>query len=85
VVEKIDVFVCNPNAGIDRELSAVYVEFDAMDRSGALTGAKHAVAMTASQAMILMQLLQHLQQKFLLPTAATEDIVERKIPPKPEP
>jgi hypothetical protein len=76
MVDKIDTFVCNPNAGINKDLSGIYIQFDVLDQKGVLTGATHAVAMPTSQAML--RLLEHLQQKFSLPKPE-EEITENMI------
>ncbi len=78
MVDKIDFFVCNPNAGINKDLSGIYIQFDVLDQKGVLTGATHAVAMPTSQAMLLLRLLEHLQQKFSLPKPE-EEITENMI------
>jgi hypothetical protein len=71
--KNIDVYVCAPNAGINKELSGVFIQFEVMDRDkmeGA--GKPHTVAMTTSDAMWLLRHLQNLQERFSLPKAEGE-------------
>jgi len=84
MVDKIDVFVCNPNIGINKNLSAVYIRFDAVDRQGVYTGKTHAVAMPTPDAMSLLRLLEHLQQKLSLAKSTEDEITESIISPKQE-
>jgi hypothetical protein len=49
-----------------------------MDRKGGARGATHAVAVPTSQAMLLLRLLEHLQQRFSL-SKPQEEIAETGI------
>jgi hypothetical protein len=82
VKTNINVYVCHPGIGITKNLGAVYVAFEVVDRTGMYTGEKHTVAMPTSDAMALLQLLEHLQKKFSLAKAEEGEITEKPIPPR---
>jgi hypothetical protein len=65
--KNIDVYVCMPDAGINKALSGVFIQFEIMD-PGKMegTGKPHTVAMTTSDAMWLLRHLENLQQRFSL-------------------
>ena len=79
MVDNIDVFVCNPNAGTNKNRSGIYVQFDVLDHRGASTGASHTVVMPTADAMVLLRLLEYLQQKFSLAKPPGDAITERPI------
>jgi hypothetical protein len=61
----IDMFVCNPTLGINRELSGVFIDFEVADLSTQQgTGKRHAVAMRTADAMLLLRHLENVQQQF---------------------
>jgi hypothetical protein len=63
----IDLFVCNPNLGINRELSGVFIQFEVADpNTMAGTGKTHTLAMRTSDAMLLLRHLENVQQRFNL-------------------
>jgi hypothetical protein len=66
--KNIDVYVCNPNAGINQSLEGVFLQFEVMDPiSQEGTGKPHTVLMTMPDAMWVLRLLENIQQKFSLP------------------
>jgi hypothetical protein len=74
--EKFDVLVCNPNAGISKDLKGIYIQFDVISAAGQRTGKSHAMAMRTPDAMLMLVLLEYLQRKFSLPKPTDESIKE---------
>jgi hypothetical protein len=71
--KSIDVYVCNPDVGINKSLEAVFIQFEVMDRDTQEgTGKSHTVLMTMPDAMRLLRHLENLQQKFSLPNPPIE-------------
>jgi hypothetical protein len=61
----IDLFVCNPNLGINRELSGVFVQFEVADPQNMMgTGKTYSIAMRTTDAMLLLRHLENVQQRF---------------------
>jgi hypothetical protein len=76
--KNIDVYVCRPDAAINKDLSGMMIQFEVMDlRKMEGTGKPHTVGMTTSDAMWLLRHLENLQQRFSLEKPAGE-ITERK-------
>ena len=70
---KVDVFVCEPEVGINPRRGAVFIQFQVTDgatREG--TGKSHTVLMPVPDAMQLLQTLQHIQKRFSLPEGLVE-------------
>jgi hypothetical protein len=66
--ENIDVLVCQPDVGINKQLQAVFIQFEVMDPDTLEgTGKSHTVLMPMPEAMMLLRQLEHIQQKFSLP------------------
>jgi hypothetical protein len=64
----IDVYVCNPEAGIATSLKSVFLQFEKLDSDTmARTGTTIGLGLTAEDAMWLLKHLQHLQARFDLP------------------
>lgn len=78
----INLYVCHPNIGISKNHGAVYIGFEVVDRTGMYTGERHTVAMPTSDAMALLQLLEHMQKKLSLAKADGGEITEKLIPPR---
>lgn len=74
--EKFNMLVCNPNAGISKDLKGIYIQFESIGAAGQGTGKPHTVAMRTSDAMFLLVLLEYLQRKFSLPKPADDLIKE---------
>jgi hypothetical protein len=69
----VDVYVCEPEVGINRRREAVCIEFEVMNpatQEG--SGRSHTVLMPVQDAMQLLRTLQHIQKKFALPDGAIE-------------
>jgi hypothetical protein len=59
--ETVDVYVCNPDVGINKVLEAVFIQFEVMDvatQEG--TGKSHTVAMPMPDAMWLLRHLENI-------------------------
>jgi hypothetical protein len=66
--KRIDVYVCKPDIGITKNLNAVFVQFEVMDKDTLEgTGKSHGVAMTTEDAMQLLHNLDFLRRRFELP------------------
>jgi hypothetical protein len=64
----VDIYVCRPNLGVNKILSGVFIQFEVMDKTTLQgTGKPHTVAMTTSDAMRLLALLENAQQRLSLP------------------
>ena len=71
--ESVDEYVCHPNAGINKSLEAVFIQFEIMDRDSQQgTGKSHTVLMPMPDAMWLLRLLENIQQRFSLPKPTGE-------------
>jgi hypothetical protein len=56
--QNVDVYVCRPDVGINKDLTDVFVMFEVMDPSTMVgTGKSHTVAMTTSDPMQLLRTL----------------------------
>jgi hypothetical protein len=70
---KVDVYVCEPEVGINPGREAVFIQFQLVDgRTQEGNGKSHTVLMPVSDAMQLLQTLQHIQKRFSLREATTE-------------
>jgi hypothetical protein len=70
--ENVDVYVCNPDVGINKQLKAVFIQFEVMDAGTQQgTGKSHTVLMPTRDAMQLLVTLHHIQNRFGLPLDAT--------------
>jgi hypothetical protein len=68
VTDNVDVYVCEPEVGINRQKEAVFIQFNVMDRETQEgTGRSHTVLMSTADAMRLLQTLLYVQKKFSLP------------------
>lgn len=66
--QNVDVYVCEPEVGINQRLEAVFIQFQVLDsEKQRRTGKSHTVLMPMPDAMQLLQTLQHIQKKFSLP------------------
>jgi hypothetical protein len=73
VNENVDVYVCEPEVGINRQLEAIFIQFNVMDReTHEGTGRSHTVLMSTPDAMQLLQTLLYVQKKFSLPDGRDE-------------
>ena len=71
--ENVDVYVCEPEVGINPQLEAVFLQFNVMNRETQQgTGRSHTVMMSAPDAMQLLRTLQYVQKRFLLPEGKDE-------------
>lgn len=65
--EKVDVYVCLPEVGINQRLEAIFIQFEVMNgETQEGTGKSHTVLMPVPDAMQLLQTLQHVQKRFCL-------------------
>jgi hypothetical protein len=83
VKDNVDVYVCEPEVGINRQLEAVFIQFNVMDREKQEgTGRSHTVLMSTPDAMRLLRTLLYVQKKFSLPEDKCEpamiEIPEKK-------
>jgi hypothetical protein len=66
--KNIDVFACKPSVGINKTLEGVMFQFEVMDpvsRQG--SGKSHTVLVSTQDAMWVLRLLEHIQQRYSLP------------------
>ena len=71
--ENVDVYVCEPEVGINPQLEAVFVQFNLMDRETQKgTGRSHTVLMSTPDAMQLLRTLLYVQKRFSLPEGEDE-------------
>ena len=71
--EDIDVFVCEPEVGISKQLDAIFIQFEGVDRKTQKgTGRSHTVLMSTQDAMQLLRTLLYIQEKFSLPEGKDE-------------
>ena len=72
----VDVYVCEPEVGIDQQLETVFIEFEVMDReTQECTGISHTVLMPMPDAMQLLRTLQHIQKRFSLPEGTVDPVM----------
>lgn len=80
--QNVDVYVCEPEVGINQRLEAVFIQFQVLDSETEQgTGKSHTVLMPMPDAMQLLQTLQHIQKKFSLPKEG-DDLAMIEIPQK---
>jgi hypothetical protein len=80
--QNVDLYVCKPEVGINQQLEAVFIQFEVMNgETQEGTGKSHTVLMSVSDAMQLLQTLQHIQKRFSLPEG-TSDLAMIEIPQK---
>jgi hypothetical protein len=76
VNENVDVYVCEPEVGINRQREAVFIQFNVMDpktREG--TRRSHTVLMSTPDAMQLLRTLLYVQKRFSLPEGKDEPMM----------
>ena len=70
---KVDVYVCEPEVGINPRRGSVFIQFQVMDgETPEGFGKSHTVLMPVPDAMQLLQTLQHIQKRFALPEGMIE-------------
>lgn len=80
--QNVDLYVCEPEVGINPGREAVFIQFQVMDgetQGGARKS--HTVLMPVPDAMQLLQTLSHIQKRFSLPEEAG-DLAMIEIPQK---
>ena len=78
----VDVYVCEPEVGINPNREAIFIQFQLMDvETQEGSGKSHTVMMPVSDAMQLLQTLLHNQERFSLPED-TSDLTMIEIPQK---
>ena len=78
----VDVYVCEPEVGINLRRGAVFIQFQIMDGEAQEgTARSHTVLMPVPDAMQLLQTLQHMQKRFSLPEEVG-DLAMIEIPQK---
>jgi hypothetical protein len=71
--QNVDVYVCEPEVGINPRLEAVFIQFEVMNvETQEGTGKSHTVLMAVPDAMQLLQTLLHIQKRFCLPEDASD-------------
>lgn len=74
--ENVDVYVCEPEVGINPQLEAVFIQFNLMDRETHQgTGRSHTVLMSTPDAMQILRTLQYVQNRFSLPEGKDEPMM----------
>ena len=74
--ENVDVYVCEPEVGINPQLEAVFIQFSVMDRETREgNGRSHTVMMSAPDAMQLLRTLLYVQKRFSLPEGKDEPMM----------
>lgn len=74
--ENVDVYVCEPEVGINPQLEAVFIQFNLMDRETHQgTGRSHTVLMSTPDAMQILRTLQYVQDRFSLPEGKDEPMM----------
>jgi hypothetical protein len=69
----VDLYVCEPEVGINQQLETVFIQFQVMNgETQQGTGKSHTVLMPVPDAMQLLQTLQHIQKRFSLPEGTSE-------------
>jgi hypothetical protein len=80
--QNVDLYVCEPEVGIDQQLETIFIQFEVMNgETQQGTGKSHTVLMPVPDAMQLLQTLQHIQKRFSLPEEAS-DLAMIEIPQK---
>jgi hypothetical protein len=70
---KVDVYVCEPEVGINPRRGSVFIQFQVMDaETQGSAGKSHTVLMPVADAMQLLRTLQHVQRRFSLPQGVIE-------------
>ena len=70
--QNVDVYVCEPEVGINPRREAVFIQFEVMNgETQEGTGKSHTVLMPVPDAMQLLQTLLHIQKRFCLPEEAS--------------
>jgi hypothetical protein len=66
--QNVDVYVCEPEVGINPKRKAVFIQFQIVDgETHEGTGKSHTVLMPVPDAMQLLQTLSQIQKRFCLP------------------
>lgn len=74
--ENLDVYVRNSDVGINKQLEAVFIQFEVMDAATQQgTGKSHTVLMPVPDAMQLLRTLAHIQMKFSLPEGTDDPVM----------
>lgn len=82
MLENVDVYVCEPEVGINPQLDAVFIQFEVIEAETQQgSGKSHTVLMSAPDAMQLLQTLLHIQKRFSLPEEVG-DLAMIEIPQK---
>jgi hypothetical protein len=69
----VDLYVCEPEVGINQQLEAVFIQFEVMNgETQEGTGKSHTVLMPVPDAMRLLQTLSQIQKRFCLPADASD-------------
>jgi hypothetical protein len=69
----VDVYVCEPEVGINPRRAAVFIQFEVMNgETQEGTGKSHTVLMPVPDAMQLLQTLSQIQKRFCLPEDASD-------------
>lgn len=80
--KNVDVHVCQPEVGINQQLTAIFIQFEVVEReTQECAGRSHTVLMSVPDAMQLLQTLLHIQKKFSLPSVPN-DVAMIEIPQK---
>lgn len=70
--ENVDVYVCNPDVGLNKQLTAIFIQFEKMDAATQQgTEKSHTVLMPMRDAMQLLVTLSHIQRRFGLSLGGT--------------
>jgi len=79
---KVDVYVCEPEVGINPRREAVFIQFQVIsDKAQEGARKSHTVLMAVPDAMQLLQTLSHIQKRFSLP-GEVGDLAMIEIPRK---
>jgi hypothetical protein len=71
--QNVDVYVCEPEVGINPRREAVFIQFRVIDGETLEDASKsHTVLMPMPDAMQLLRTLQHVQKRFSLPEGTIE-------------
>ena len=70
--ENVDVYVCNPDVGLNKQLTALFIQFEKMDAEFQRGTEKlHTVLMPTRDAMQLLVTLSYIQRRFGLSLEGT--------------
>ena len=70
--QNVDVYVCEPEVGINPRRGAVFIQFEVMSAQTQEAARKsHTVLMSVPDAMQLLQTLSQIQERFCLPEDAS--------------